>query len=272
MYINKNKNEENKTIILAKQINSETWIEFDSQADAAKYLGLYKSNVNHAIKGKIKTTGGYEFKIKDSYNEKKDTLSWEEIKLNNKILDLNKGHPSKYRIVHETVNGIIGKKCCKCKAWTPLTNFNYSKTHWDKLRNDCKQCLSVWRKKNREKINKNMVIYERNRKSNDPKFKLVKTLRSRLNSALKRKNVQKGISTLDLTGCELQFLKEYLEAKFVKGMSWENHGEWHIDHIKPCCSFNLEDEDEQKKCFHFTNLQPMWAKENLSKGGKYTLT
>ena len=52
-------------------------------------------------------------------------------------------------------------------------------------------------------------------------------------------------------------------------MTWENHGEWHIDHIKPCASFNLLNEDEQKKCFHYTNLQPLWASENLSKGCKY---
>ena len=52
-------------------------------------------------------------------------------------------------------------------------------------------------------------------------------------------------------------------------MTWENHGVWHIDHIKPCCQFNLIDEEEQKKCFHYTNLQPLWAKDNLSKGGKY---
>ena len=60
--------------------------------------------------------------------------------------------------------------------------------------------------------------------------------------------------------------KKYLEAKFQYGMSWENYGEWHVDHIKPCSSFNLEDPEEQKKCFHYKNLQPLWAKDNLAKG------
>jgi len=72
-----------------------------------------------------------------------------------------------------------------------------------------------------------------------------------------------------LLGCSISFLKIFLEAKFKEGMTWENHGEWHIDHIKPCASFNLLNDDEQKKCFNYTNLQPLWALENLSKGFKY---
>ena len=56
----------------------------------------------------------------------------------------------------------------------------------------------------------------------------------------------------------------------TEGMSWENHGDWHVDHIRPCCSYDLTIEEEQKKCFHYTNLQPLWAEENLSKGGAYT--
>ena len=79
----------------------------------------------------------------------------------------------------------------------------------------------------------------------------------------------KGFSTMELTGCELPFLKGYLEAKFTEGMTWENHGDWHIDHIQPCCSFDLKEEEEQQKCFHYTNLQPLWASDNLTKGGKY---
>ena len=72
-----------------------------------------------------------------------------------------------------------------------------------------------------------------------------------------------------MLGCSISFLKIFLEAKFKEGMTWENHGEWHIDHIKPCASFNLLNDDEQKKCFNYTNLQPLWALENLSKGFKY---
>lgn len=73
---------------------------------------------------------------------------------------------------------------------------------------------------------------------------------------------------MELIGCSISFLRGYLEAKFTEGMSWDNHGEWHIDHIKPCASFNLLDDEEQQKCFHYKNLQPLWAQENLSKGAK----
>jgi hypothetical protein len=59
-----------------------------------------------------------------------------------------------------------------------------------------------------------------------------------------------------------------LEKQFTKGMNWKNYGKWHIDHIKPCASFDLSLEHEQKLCFHFTNLQPLWAKDNIRKSDK----
>ena len=74
---------------------------------------------------------------------------------------------------------------------------------------------------------------------------------------------------MDLLGESPAFVKDYLASKFTEGMSWENHGAWHIDHRRPCCSFDLTNPEEQKKCFHYTNLQPLWAKDNLEKGGKY---
>jgi len=75
--------------------------------------------------------------------------------------------------------------------------------------------------------------------------------------------------TFELVGCSRDELVSHLESKFTEGMMWDNYGTWHVDHIKPCCSFNLEDPEEQKKCFHWTNLQPLWAKDNTSKGGKF---
>ena len=72
-------------------------------------------------------------------------------------------------------------------------------------------------------------------------------------------------------GCTIPYLKKYLESQFNEGMTWENHGEngWHIDHIKPCAAFDLTKPEEQKKCFHYTNLQPLWGNENHEKYSWY---
>ena len=101
-------------------------------------------------------------------------------------------------------------------------------------------------------------------------------LRSRLCSALKGKTKSK--STLKLLGFTILKLKQHLENQFKKGMNWSNYGngwygmgmeEWHIDHIRPCASFDLSKPEEQHKCFNYTNLQPLWAKENLEKHIKW---
>lgn len=95
-------------------------------------------------------------------------------------------------------------------------------------------------------------------------------LASRIRVALKSTNNKKTCNTMDYIGCSISDLKSYISNKFTEGMTWENYGSkgWHIDHILPCASFDLTDPEQQKKCFHFTNLQPLWAKENLSKGSK----
>ena len=270
MSVDKRNNEkETCLMIYAKKTNEDVWKEYKTQLEAANLLKLRTSNINKVIKGHLKTTGGYEFKIENITAPKTNIPSWEQIKTDNDFDDMVKGQPSNHRILHEEKDNIMGKCCCTCKEWKELTDFNKAETHWDKLRIECKECLTKWRKNNVKEISRKYSIYEKKRKLIDPIFKLVKTLRSRLGSALNRRNIEKGFSTMDLTGCELSFLKGYLEAKFTEGMSWENHGSWHIDHIKPCCSFDLKEEEEQKKCFHYTNLQPLWAAENLSKGGKY---
>ena len=265
------RNEEKKTcnVIYARKYGDVNWFKFNTQREAAIKLGLQTSNINKVIKGHLDTTGGFQFKLVTETKSKKTVPTWDQIKTDNDILDMVKGHPSNHRINHETIDGIIGKDCCACKEWKPLTNYNNSESHWDKLRNDCKDCLAEWRKKNRYKLTQNQLIYEKNRKKTDPAFKISKTLRSRLGNAIRNQSAKKSNRTLELTGCTVSYLMGYLEAKFTEGMTWENHGEWHIDHIKPCCKFNLLDVDEQKKCFHYTNLQPLWGKDNLIKGGKF---
>ena len=118
---------------------------------------------------------------------------------------------------------------------------------------------------NKEKNNKR----QRNRYKNDPEYRLRMLLRARFRKALKSKNIKKKSHVLELTSCSIGFLKNYLSKKFKKGMSWENRGVWHIDHRKPCASFDLSNEEDQRKCFHYTNLQPLWGKENMEKSANF---
>lgn len=90
-------------------------------------------------------------------------------------------------------------------------------------------------------------------------------VRSRFRAALLRAMSQKYTNTFNLVGCNPEELLKHLESKFQNGMSWNNYREWVIDHIKPCISFDLTQIEEQKKCFHYTNLQPLWAKDNSKK-------
>ena len=92
-------------------------------------------------------------------------------------------------------------------------------------------------------------------------------LRSRVSHALGRNS--KSASTEDLVGCTMDELRHHLESKFTDGMTWDNYGEWHVDHIKPCAMFDFSVDNHQFECFHYTNLQPLWAKDNYSKGKKY---
>lgn len=145
------------------------------------------------------------------------------------------------------------KKCQECNLVKKFDLFPSNKLSIDGRRNICKECANI---KRNIYINFNIEA------------KIAQRLRNRIRDYLKLKN--RSYRTIDLLGCNIQFFKDYLESKFKDNMNWEefNLGKIHIDHIKPCCSFDLTKEEEQKKCFHYTNLQPLWAKENLEKGSK----
>lgn len=74
-----------------------------------------------------------------------------------------------------------------------------------------------------------------------------------------------------LIGCSIEDLRAHIESQFQPGMTWENYGKWHVDHIRPCVSFNLLDPMQQQECFHYTNLQPLWAEDNIKKGGRVSI-
>lgn len=101
----------------------------------------------------------------------------------------------------------------------------------------------------------------------DSNIKTRLLLRSRLLGALK--GAVRSQSMMDLIGCSIVECRAHLEKQFTEGMSWKNQGKWHIDHKRPCASFDLTDPEQQKICFHYTNLQPLWAKDNQIKKDKY---
>lgn len=170
------------------------------------------------------------------------------------------------RIDHEIHDGVDGKKCSICDAWQPIINFHkFGRSH-DGYVARCKNCTKAYKHNHIARWRE----YQRTRRQTNPTAKLAVTLRNRMSDAIRRaKASKKSDQTLKLVGCTWTELQNHISAQFQPGMTWENHGEWHIDHIRPCASFDLTKEDEQRACFNFTNLQPLWAHENLSKGAKY---
>lgn len=105
--------------------------------------------------------------------------------------------------------------------------------------------------------------------ANNIQYKLSQILRIRFLDALKSK-ANKTKSVLTLLGCSIKEFKLHLEQQFKPEMNWSNHGEiWEIDHIKPCAKFDLTKLEEQQKCFHYTNQQPLYKLDNRIKGKKY---
>lgn len=123
-----------------------------------------------------------------------------------------------------------------------------------------------YRKDNKDKIKQYKRNWDTKNKSN-PIFKIKRNLRRRIHHVIK--DNYKSDSTVNLLGCSVEEFKLYLESKFQPGMTWDNYGlgqdKWHIDHIRPCCDFDLSKDEEQRKCFHYSNMQPLWEKDNLKK-------
>lgn len=113
--------------------------------------------------------------------------------------------------------------------------------------------------------------YQKARLKIDASYKFVRNLRSQLNKIMRRNSTVKVTGSMQLVGCSSQALLKHLEDQFTEGMSLDNYGYygWHIDHIRPCASFELTDPEQQKQCSHYTNLQPLWWYDNFSKGAQW---
>ena len=184
------------------------------------------------------------------------------------------------------------KVCSKCKQLKDTCEFSSSKRNKNGLRGECKECQKKYYILNSEKLksrrierynentekeqtkireyyknNKSAIINSlRIKKQKNEKLRIISNLRSRISQFIKSKKIHKDNKTLDLVGLSLNELKIHLQSQFKEGMSWENYGSWHIDHIIPLSS--AQTTEEFNKLCHYTNLQPLWASENLSKGNK----
>ncbi len=186
------------------------------------------------------------------------------------------------------------KNCSKCNEVKSFEFFNKNKTKPDGYSYECKICIKEYylnkkekikeyRKEyylknkkyfkeyvecNKEKIKKYQNEYKKNRLQNDSLFKFVCNTRNLIRYGYKCGNNEfvKKTKTENILGCTFEEFRSYIEIKFNKKMTFENYGEWHLDHIIPISS--AQTEEEIIKLNHYTNFQPMWAKENISKGNK----
>ena len=184
---------------------------------------------------------------------------------------------------HKSVSFKDGHKS-RCKLCVREESVEYYSTHKETY----KSYNKIWEANNREKRNadknkrypkyrlhykeyrlKNRVrlnSYQRFLLCESINYRISSRLRTRVWSAVKNQSSNKSNHSADLLGCNMEEFKNYLESKFSEGMTWNNYGMWHIDHIKACATFDLSLPSEQIKCFHYTNLQPLWRMDNFIKG------
>ena len=167
----------------------------------------------------------------------------------------NKKYAKQYRLDNKEKNKEYAKQ------WR-LDNKEYMPQYRLDNKEKNKKYLKKWRLNNKEKTRN----YQNFKVKTDPIFRFIKNQRNRVWCALKGRNKSK--STIKLLGCSIEECWNHLEQQFKLGMTRDNYGLWHVDHIIPCASFDFSDPKQQELCFHYTNLQPLWAEDNLKKGAK----
>ena len=188
----------------------------------------------------------------------------------------NKEHIKEYRDKYYRLPGNKARK----KEWSRkynLKNIDRKRELGRKYYHDNKERAQEYRLKNKEHIKKQKQKYSlenrehtnqhaKERRRVDLNFKLTSNLRNRMTKVLK--GINKSASTMKLIGCTIDELWIHMESKFTDGMTRENHGKWHVDHIKACAKFDLTNPKQQQICFNYTNLQPLWALDNIRKGAR----
>ena len=190
-----------------------------------------------------------------------------------KICNVSKSTDNFYTFKRNTKNGVSTYMKPYCKACESKKTAKWNKDNRAKRKKTMRKSyhrakLGVQRKprQTHEEIMAKSLQYRRKRYRTDPTYRLLKNLRSRVRSALNGN--RKSAATQALLGIRVDECRKYIEAMFTEGMSWDSN--IHIDHIVPCASFDMSDPEQQRKCFHYTNLQPLWGPENLKKSDRIT--
>lgn len=128
--------------------------------------------------------------------------------------------------------------------------------------------IKKWRLNNLDRYRKNQREWKRKQRKENPHLTVVERLRRRIGESIRQQNAKKFFRFQDIVGCSYEELIKHIESQFKDGMCWERFSEIEIDHIKPCCSFDLTKEEEQRKCFHYSNLQPLWIWDHQKKSAE----
>ena len=242
---------------------------FKKETLCQKNENIQKQSLEKCLK---ETEPNKENEIIDTTNDIKKSLekkSWKDI--TNPKERKKAYHKVYYESNKQTLND-------KQKAYNKVNKDKikaYNKVNEDKIKaykkdyyQDNKDKIKEYLDANKDKIRVKKNNYFKNRLKTNIQYKLSHNLRNRLNIAINRN--QKIGSAVDDLGCSIPELKVYLESKFQPGMTWDNWSDvgWHIDHIKPLASFDLTDRKQFLEACHYTNLQPLWAKDNLIKSDK----
>jgi hypothetical protein len=168
---------------------------------------------------------------------------------------------------------VISKVCKVCVKDKHISMFRKAPRSADGYFKTCKECWkpTKWTNEKQKASDKKYRVKNKEKikiKDNLPKNRIRALLRRRIRLALLVQKTNKNNTTLEYIGCEIEFFKKWMEFQFTDTMNWDNKSEWHIDHVIPCSSFNLENHDEQLRCFNWTNLRPCSAHENIVKSDK----
>ena len=162
------------------------------------------------------------------------------------------------------------KKCYSCGEYKNKSEYHKDSSSFTGLQSKCKSCnvvtYSELTQEQKNAVIKRVSEWRKNKLSEDPVFKLKCNVRDYTRNYLNRRGITKNGSLSKAIGCSSEHLKEHMEKQFLKGMNWDNYGEWHIDHITPLSTAKTE--EEVLKLTHYTNLQPLWAEDNILKGDK----